>query len=105
MSPGSVAIKATAQITPIGPVNQMNGALNGRSTSGCMIRRVTTPAETTAKANRVPIEVSSPAMPMGMVPAAIITITPVMIVVIHGVRNRGCMFATALGSKPSRAIE
>ena len=66
MSRGSVAIKATAQMTPIGPVNQMNGALNGRSTSGCVIRMTRTPAETTAKANRVPIDVSSPAMLIGM---------------------------------------
>ncbi len=39
VSRGSVAIRITAVSTPIGPVNQIDGALNGRSTSGCVIRR------------------------------------------------------------------
>ena len=66
--PGQRAHQGTRQeITPIGPVNQMPGALNGRWTSGCVIRMTRTPAETTAKAKRVPIEVSSPAMLIGMV--------------------------------------
>src|SRR5262249_51719637 len=105
VSNGSVIIRATAQSTPIGPVNQMAGALNGRSTSGCVIRITRTPAETTAKAKRVPIEVSPPATLIGVVPAAIITISPVMMVVIQGVRNRGWILATTGGKSPSRAIE
>ena len=81
VSRGREAIRRTEVITPIGAVNQTSGALNGRSTSGCVIRRTRTPALTTAKAKRVPIEVSSPAMWIGMTPAAIMTTRPVMIVV------------------------
>ena len=36
---GNVAMRPSEVMTPIGPVNQMNGALNGRSTSGWVIRR------------------------------------------------------------------
>ena len=39
VSSGRVSIRTSEEITPIGPVNQMSGALNGRSTSGWVIRR------------------------------------------------------------------
>ena len=44
-------------------------------------------------------------MLIGSTPAAIITTTPVMIVVMQGVRNRGWTLATTAGSRPSFDIE
>ena len=39
----AVTIRQTEEITPSGAVNQTTGVLNGRSTSGCVIRRTSTP--------------------------------------------------------------
>ena len=50
-------------------------------------------------------DVPGTAMPIGIVPPAMATITPVMMVVIHGVRNLGWILATTGGSSPSFDIE
>ena len=48
---------------------------------GCVLRSTMTPTQTIAKANSVPMLTSSPTMPIGRSPAAIMTTSPVMIVV------------------------
>ena len=53
----------------------------------------------------MPIEVSSPDDADRQDPGGDHHDTPVMIVVIQGVRNRGWIFATTGGSRPSCAIE
>ena len=52
----------------MGPVNQMRGGPERPLDLGLGDPQERTPAETTAKANRVPIEVSSPAILIGMTP-------------------------------------
>ena len=64
-----------------------------------------TAAQTITKAKSVPMLVISPRTWIGVKPATIATITPVMIVVMYGVRNFGCTLLTPGGSSWSRLIE
>ena len=72
---------------------------------GRRIRSTSTPAETIAKASRVPIETSEPASRTVRNPAGMETKTPTRIWVIQGVRNFGCTRAMNGGSSPSFDIE
>ena len=61
------------------------GTLNGRTASGRLIRSIRTAADTTTKANSVPMLVISPTTWIWVNPAATATTTHVMIVVMYGV--------------------
>jgi len=62
------------------------------------------PSETITNAMSVPMLTSSPSAPIGVNPAAIATTTPVIMLVMCGVRNRGWIFFANGGSSPSLAI-
>src|SRR6185503_15659172 len=81
-----------------------NGVLNGLCKLGSFLRRIITPAQTSTKANRVPIEVRSPATVPGTNPANKPTNTNNTILLLYGVRNFGCRSQNILGSKPSDDI-
>ena len=49
--------------------------------SGSLMRSTSTPTQTMAKANKVPMLTSSPTSPIGRRPASTVTTTPVMMVV------------------------
>src|SRR5688572_3502322 len=63
-----------------------------------------TAKQTTTKANSVPMLVISPSTWIGVNPATIETMTPVMIVVMYGVRYLGWTLLTAAGSNWSRLM-
>ena len=53
------------------------------------------------KATSVPIDTSSPRMPIGSKPAKVAASTPVISVAMCGVRNFGCTAPKNFGSRPS----
>src|SRR5277367_2180868 len=57
--------------------------------------------QTTMNATSVPIDTSSPRMPMGRHPANVAASAPVIRVEICGVRNLGCTEPKIFGSRPS----
>src|SRR5688572_15526751 len=63
-----------------------------------------TAAHTMTNANSVPILVISPTTWIGVKPAKTATMTPVMMVVMYGVRYLGWTLLTAAGKRPSRLI-
>ena len=56
-------------------------------------------------ANSVPIDTSSPSRSIGKKPASTAATTPVTMVVMYGVRKRGCTLPNTGGNSPSRDIE
>ena len=65
------------------------GARKGRGASGSVMRRIHTAAETTTKANKVPMLTRSARKPKGARAAAAATTTPTRMVDFQGVLNRG----------------
>ncbi len=82
-----------------------NGVRKGRARVGSARRKITIPAATSTKANRVPMLHNSTTSLMFVAAEKTATSTPVKIVVTCGVRNLGCTLAAHWGSKPSRAME
>src|SRR5579864_8243721 len=74
---------------PMIGTNGTQGTRNGRCKSGCCLRRIQTPPETTVKANSVPMLVSSSSLLIGNVAASNATQIPTKIVEIYGVRILG----------------
>src|SRR5919109_2941918 len=85
----SVNIKEMHDSAPSTGMIGPPATLNGRCASGRFMRSTITATETTTNANSVPMLVISPTTWIGMNPAAIATMTHVMIVVMYGVLNRG----------------
>ena len=69
-----------------------------------ILGNINTPADTSTKANRVPILVRSVIRELCMNNEGTATSTPVTIVAKDGVWNLGCTFEKILGSNPSRLI-
>ncbi len=92
---------AAQNTTPTVATNQTAGTLNGRGRSGRVLRNTSTPMHTTIKATSVPMETSSPRIPMGSSPPKVAASTPVMSVATCGVLNRGCTAPKNCGSRPS----
>jgi hypothetical protein len=82
-----------------------NGTRNGRGRSGSLRRSTITPADTSTKANNVPMLVRSTTSEMFANAENAATNTPVRMVPTYGVLYFGCTFAITGGSSPSRAIE
>lgn len=101
---GRKAIKAMAESAPAGATNHTHGVLNFRGRSGSRTRNTNIPAETITKASNVPIEQRLPASRTVNTAEKKATPIPVIIDVIHGVRNLGCTRLTTGGSSPSRAM-
>ncbi len=89
---------------PSGAVTEMSGARNGRTASGLRRRRTSTPTQTITNAESVPTLTSANSASIGITPARIATIAPVVSVVSSGVLVRTLMRATTGGSIRSRAI-
>src|SRR5882672_10814305 len=83
----------------------IHGVLNGRDRYGSLCLRIITPAQTSTKANSVPMFVSSTILSSGENRAKKATKIPVQIVVTCGVRYFGWTRAKILGSSPSRDME
>ena len=82
-----------------------SGARNGRCTSGCVRRMISTAAQTITNASSVPMFTSSARMRSGRNAPMAATHTPVRMVDFHGVRNRSWTAPkNPVGSKPSRAM-
>ena len=77
------------------------GTRNGRSMSGCVRRRTSTPAPTIKKAISVPMETSSPSTSIGDSPATVAPAIAHTTVVKAGVLKRGSIRSKARGSIPS----
>src|SRR5262245_24860704 len=73
-----------------------NGARNGRSALGLVLRMINTAAQTITKANSVPMLVMCSSASIGRNPVRVATNTPTRIVDFHGVRNLGCTAAKKL---------
>src|SRR5918997_5921970 len=93
-----------ATIEMIG-VSGTNGARNGRGRSGSTLRSTMTPAETSTKANSVPMLVSSTTSAMFAKAANDPTNVPVMSVPMYGVLNRECTLEKNGGRRPSRDMD
>src|ERR687887_2656534 len=99
-----LTIRYTHDSTPSTGMTGPPGTLNGRGASGRFTRSTGTATETITNANSVPMLVISPRIWIGTKAATSATMTHVMIVVIYGVRNRGCTLLTPAGSSWSRLI-
>src|SRR6218665_918496 len=96
----------TRQVTiPRIGTNGTNGVLNGRSASGCCLRRIKIPRQTMTKANKVPILVISPTTLIGTKPAKRLMKIQSTQFDLDGVWNFGCSCENTFGSKPSLLIE
>ena len=98
---GSRTISPSALAIASGAMRLTCGTRKGRSTSGCVRRRTSTPAQTITKAISVPIETSSPSTSIGSSPATVAPAAPHTMVVNAGVLKRGSMRSKARGSMPS----
>src|SRR3989442_8559857 len=101
---GSDARRYRAESAPAGATAQIHGVRNARFSLGSRTRSTMIPMETITNASRVPIETRLLASRTVSRDETNATATPVMIEVIHGVRNRGWMLLTNGGSRPSRDI-
>ena len=82
---GALLVVAVTEIVSLGAVKPP-GARNARGRSGCLYRRISTPAATKPNANRVPIFERSVSVPMSSSPAGIPTTKPATQVEKSGVR-------------------
>jgi len=105
VSIGSPAISASATSAESAGTNGTSGVRNGRWRSGFLYRSTMIPIDTMTKASSVPMLTRWPRMSIRVNPAASATATPVTMVVMCGVRNRGWIFLAHPGSSPSLAIE
>ena len=101
---GSPIITKRQAATPRGATIQTSGTVNGRGRSGSATRRTSTPPQTSANANSVPILVRSYVSAASPTSEATATSTPVTSVVVCGTRVRESTRAAHAGSSPSRAI-
>lgn len=81
VSPGKVNITASEVKIPIIGMNGNSGVLKGLCTSGFLYLKISTPAQTKTKANKVPIETNSPNRLIGNKPAISMAKKPVITVV------------------------
>src|SRR6266496_6253752 len=84
---GSEAMRASAESAPAGATNQTQGVVNLRGRLGSRTRSTRIPAETMTKASKVPMEQRLPASRTVKTAEKKATATPVIMEVIHGVRN------------------
>ena len=102
---GKLFMRNAADKTVAIGIRGERGTLKGRFKFGLDDRRMMIPVPTMTNANKVPILTSSPSLPIGVRPARTATMTPVIAVVICGVRNLGWTFAAQPGSNPSFDME
>src|ERR1700740_3034179 len=81
------------------------GVLNGRFSSGCVLRITQTPALTSTKASRVPTLVISSSTLSGTSVASTATNNPTTMELMYGVRKRGWILLAHGHNRPSRDIE
>ena len=79
--------------------NGTSGVLKGRTIPGSLLRNIQIPAHTSTNANRVPIEVRSPATLPGTNAANKPTKTNRIILLLYGVLNLGCKAEKAFGKR------
>ncbi len=96
-------MRATLTRAAASGIQGENSARNGRGASGSFLRSTSTPSETSAKANSVPMLTSCPRTPIGVRPATITQAPLVTSVVRCGVWNFGWMRAVQAGN-PSCAM-
>ena len=82
-----------------------SGVRNGRGSSGCVLRMIMMPPQTSTKANSVPMLVMWPTTEIGGKAENRPTNTMNSRFERHGVRNLGWMSENTLGTRPSRDIE
>ena len=101
---GRVAISATAKTIPSGATSQTPLTRNGRSRSGRVRRRTSTPEQTIVNDSSVPIETRSPRMSIGSSAATAAPATAQTTVAVVGVWNRLLTRPSRSGSIPSDDI-
>src|ERR1700736_6418386 len=87
--------------TPDRHTKGANGVLKGRSRAGRVILRKSTPLQTKANADRVPMEMSSPRTSIGNSPAASVATKPHAKTAAKGVFDPAPTRLNARGTRPS----
>src|SRR5579883_1740019 len=104
VSIGRPSIKPMQQTIESSGVYGENGTRNPRARSGCVCRKMITPADTIINANRVPILDKSASVPISQMPAGTPTAKPASHVLTCGVRYFLCTLENTSGSNLSRDI-